>query len=67
MAHLVHATHEQSYFAHLQMYALCVGPRTELCEEEPEPGTGSTLHGASYGMVLVVAMVTAVMGALGWS
>ena len=64
MAHLIHGTHEQSYLAHVQMYALCVGPRTELCED-PEPGTGSTLY-TSYSKVLAVAMVTAISQALHW-
>ena len=66
MAHLVHRTHEQSYLGHLQMYALCVGARTDLCDDNSGGGGGETDAGnivtARGVWVLVVAIVTAVLG-----
>ena len=55
MAHLFHGTHEQSYIAHVMMYASCVGPNQEHCENRamstpsssPSPVTSETRETSS--------------------
>ena len=39
MAHLFHATHEQNYIAHVAMYASCVGPNKDHCEDRTDHAT----------------------------
>ena len=57
MAHLITGSHEESYLAHVAMYAMCVGPNQELCEEDPtEPpgGTASVIVPSFVTMTLLV-------------
>ena len=61
MAHLFHGTHEQSYIAHVMMYASCVGPNQEHCENRamstpsssPSPVTSETRETSSPSQLLV--------------
>jgi len=34
MSHLIHRTHEQSYIAHVMMYAACIGPNLGHCQQQ---------------------------------
>ena len=65
MAHLFHGTHEQSYIAHVMMYASCVGPNQEHCENRAvstpspcPPASRATpiLNFTSYCISLVLLM-----------
>ena len=60
MAHLFHGTHEQSYIAHVAMYALCVGPYSnyEMCgEEQPEADLAGALRPGFYIYLLIMGKV----------
>ena len=58
MAHLFNGVQEQSYVAHAMMYASCVGPNQEHCENlAKQPKAGA--HHASVGWNVVCLCVMA--------
>ena len=59
MAHLFHGAHEQSYIAHVMAYAMCIGPRQDLCDA-PEPGAAQ-MHAGNSSLVLILAAVALVV------
>ena len=66
MAHLIHATHEQSYVGHVLMYAACVGPYSgaRCHHQRPEPATrksGSTVN--RQGAALLTLPLAVLMAA----
>ena len=71
MSHLFHGVHEQSYIAHVMMYASCVGPYSDDTNcakqdvEENKPIDNNTNGGAtltSNVLYVVLISVCSVMG-----
>ena len=59
MSHLFHAVHEQSYIAHVMMYAACVGDYRQACDRQQrltrsKSGNPSAGHNAAPSLLTVV-------------
>ena len=60
MAHLFHGSHEETFIAHVILYASCVGPNQEHCNNpryDPWPsnddGSAATRHVAEFSLLLL--------------
>ena len=65
MEHLFKGVHQQNFVAHAMMYAACLGPNQELCEEGPQfPGCPSNESSAAvkaFGSLTMVLVITIVL------
>ena len=56
-AHLIHKTHEQSYIAHVLMYAMCIGEyRQEYCHVENVINSASVLPGKYQSLYVLCCL-----------
>ena len=60
MSHLFHGTHEQNYIAHVLMYAACIGPNTDHCDNPMEfPDCVSTAAISRHSIVYILLSFSA--------
>ena len=63
MSHLFTGQHEQNYLAHAAMYAACVGPNTENCDDPRGPQACDSTAGAE-GIFTYIQWIIYAMTAL---